>query len=150
MKRRFIQSQRGFSLIELMIVIVILGILATVLVPKIMDRPDEARMTKAKVDMRQLEFALKLFRLDNGYYPTTDQGLKALFSKPDTPPIPKNYRAGGYLDSSELPKDPWGNDWVYRSPGQNSRPYEIISWGADGQEGGEGVAADIKSWELSS
>jgi general secretion pathway protein G len=141
-------ASSGFSLIELMIVIVILGLLASVLVPKIMDRPDEARVTKAQVDIRQLEFALKLYKLDNGKYPTTDQGLKALIEKPEANPEPRNYRDGGYLDASEVPADPWGNEYVYRSPGEEDRPFEIISLGADGDDGGGGVDADIKSWEI--
>ena len=141
-------KEKGFTLIELLIVIVILGILATFLVPKIMEKPDEARVTKAKNDIMALETALKMYKIDNGMYPTTIQGLKALIKKPTTPPIPQHYRKGGYLDSEEVPKDPWGNPYIYRSPGQNGRPFEIISLGADGKPGGEGVNADIKSWEL--
>ena len=113
-----------------------------------MEKPDEARVTKAKNDIMALETALKMYKIDNGMYPTTIQGLKALIKKPTTPPIPQHYRKGGYLDSEEVPKDPWGNPYIYRSPGQNGRPFEIISLGADGKPGGEGVNADIKSWEL--
>ncbi len=142
------RSKSGFTLIELLIVIVILGILATFLVPKIMQKPDEARVAKAKNDIMAIETALKMYKMDNGMYPTTMQGLKALIKKPTIPPIPKHYRKGGYLDTNEIPKDPWGNPYIYRSPGENGRPYEIISLGADGKEGGEGVNADIKSWEL--
>ncbi|WP_031386767.1 type II secretion system major pseudopilin GspG [Desulfonatronum thiodismutans] len=142
------RHQSGFSLIELMIVVVILGLLATLLVPRIMDRPDEARVTKAKVDIRTLESALRLYRLDNGVYPTTEQGLAALFRKPDITPIPRNYRDGGYLEASSVPRDPWGNAYRYRSPGQQGRDYEITSLGADGKEGGTGFAQDINSWEL--
>lgn len=138
--------QSGFSLIELMIVIVILGLLATLLVPKIMDRPDEARATKTKLDMRSVESALKLYRLDNGFYPSTEQGLKALIVKSEVKPVPRNFRQGGYLESD--PKDAWGKEFVYRSPGDEGREYDIISLGADGTEGGAGVSADIKSWEL--
>ncbi|WP_319763664.1 type II secretion system major pseudopilin GspG [Maridesulfovibrio sp.] len=140
-------GQRGFSLIELMIVIVILGLLASMLVPKIMDRPNEARVTKAKMDMKALDSALKLYKLDTGRYPTTEQGLQALITKPDTRPVPRNYRKGGYLDATTAPVDPWGYDYIYRSPGENDRPYELISLGADGMEGGEDYDADIKSWE---
>ncbi|HAS88096.1 MAG TPA: type II secretion system protein GspG [Desulfovibrio sp.] len=143
----FKKGQRGFSLIELMIVIVILGLLASMLVPKIMDRPNEARVTKAKMDMKALDSALKLYKLDTGRYPTTEQGLQALITKPDTRPVPRNYRKGGYLDSTAAPVDPWGYDYIYRSPGEEDRPYELISLGADGMEGGEDYDADIKSWE---
>lgn len=140
-------SQSGFSLIELMVVIVILGLLASVLVPKIMDRPDEARVTKAQMDIKVIGQALKLFKLDNGFYPTTEQGLMALVKKPDSTPEPRRYRAGGYLDGSSVPRDPWGMEYVYRSPGDSGRDFEIISFGADGEEGGDGVSADIRSWE---
>ncbi len=140
--------QRGFSLIELMIVVVILGLLATLLVPRIMDRPEEARVSKAMMDIRTLESALRLYRLDNGAYPTTEQGLAALIRTPETGPAPRNYRTGGYLEGSSVPKDPWGNEYRYRSPGEQQRDYEIISLGADGKEGGAGFDQDLKSWEL--
>ncbi|BAT72180.1 general secretion pathway protein G [Thermosulfidibacter takaii ABI70S6] len=142
------KKSAGFTLIELLVVIVILGILATFLVPKIMSKPDEARVIKAKNDIKAIETALKMYKLDNGIYPTTEQGLEALIHKPTIPPIPKNYREGGYLDTNKVPKDPWGNPYIYRSPGEDGRPYEIISYGADGKEGGTGVNADIKSWEI--
>jgi len=138
----------GFSLIELMVVLVILGLLATMLVPRIMDRPDEARVTKAKADIRALQTALRFYKLDNGRYPTTEQGLDALVEKPDTPPEPRNYRQGGYLEAQSIPTDPWGLEFIYRSPGDDEREYEIISYGADGEEGGEGFDADISNWEL--
>ncbi|WP_031482607.1 type II secretion system major pseudopilin GspG [Maridesulfovibrio frigidus] len=141
------KAQRGFSLIELMIVIVILGLLASMLVPKIMDRPNDARVTKAQMDMKALGSALKLYKLDTGRYPSTEQGLKALIEKPDTRPVPRNYRKGGYLDSTVAPVDPWGYDYIYRSPGEDDRDFEIISLGADGMEGGEDYDADINSWE---
>ncbi|OEU70962.1 MAG: type II secretion system protein GspG [Desulfovibrio sp. S3730MH75] len=141
------KAQRGFSLIELMIVIVILGLLASMLVPKIMDRPNEARVTKAQMDMKALGSALKLYKLDTGRYPSTEQGLNALIKKPDTRPVPRNYRKGGYLDSTVAPVDPWGYEYIYRSPGEDDRSYEIISLGADGMEGGEDYDADINSWE---
>ncbi|WP_045220583.1 type II secretion system major pseudopilin GspG [Desulfonatronum thioautotrophicum] len=142
------RHQSGFSLIELMIVVVILGLMATLLVPRIMDRPDEARVTKAKMDIRTLESALRLYRLDNGVYPTTEQGLAALIRRPEIAPLPRNFRDGGYLESSTVPRDPWGNEYRYRSPGQQGREYEITSLGADGKEGGTGFAQDINSWEL--
>ncbi|TVQ97919.1 MAG: type II secretion system protein GspG [Desulfovibrionales bacterium] len=142
------RQQSGFSLIELMIVVVILGLMATLLVPRVMDRPDEARVAKAKMDIRTLESALRLYRLDNGAYPTTEQGLAALIRKPEIAPLPRNFRDGGYLESSTVPRDPWGNEYRYRSPGQQGRGYEITSLGADGKEGGTGFAQDINSWEL--
>lgn len=142
------RNLKGFSLIELMVVIVILGLLATFLLPKIIDRPDEARITKAKSDIKAIESALKLYKLDNGFYPTTEQGLSALITQPTIEPIPKNWKRGGYLDTNSIPKDPWGNNYIYRSPGEEDRDYEIISLGADGKEGGEGINADIKSYEI--
>ena len=145
---RVIHPQKGFSLIELMVVIVILGLLATFLLPKIMNRPDEARVTKAITDIRTMESALKMYKLDNGIYPTTDQGLSALIKKPTLEPIPKNWKKGGYIDSSDVPVDPWGNPYIYRSPGEGERDYEIISYGSDGKEGGEGTASDIKNYEI--
>lgn len=138
----------GFSLIELMVVMVILGLLAAALVPRIMDRPEEARVTKAKADIRALQTALRFYKLDNGKYPTTEQGLRALVDEPEIPPEPHNYRQGGYLEAESIPADPWGGAYIYRSPGDNERDYEIISLGADGEEGGEGFDADITSWEL--
>jgi general secretion pathway protein G len=142
-------NSAGFSLIELMVVMVILGLLAATLVPRIMDRPAEARVTKAKADIRALQTALRFYKLDNGRYPTTEQGLEALVEKPDLPPDPNNYRKGGYLEAESIPEDPWGNDYIYRSPGEEDREYEIISRGADGEEGGEEFDADISNWELS-
>ncbi len=139
--------QAGFSLIELMVVIVILGLLATMLVPRIMDRPDEARVTKAMLDIRALESALKLYKLDNGFYPTTDQGLAALVQRPTSNPTPRNWNPKGYLDSAAVPKDPWGYEFIYRSPGSGNRDYEILSLGADGRSGGEGVNRDIASYD---
>ncbi|SDB55676.1 general secretion pathway protein G [Desulfonatronum thiosulfatophilum] len=138
----------GFSLIELMIVVVILGLMATLLVPRIMDRPEEARAAKARVDIRTMESALRLYRLDNGVYPTTEQGLAALITKPERGAPLRNYRPGGYLEASSVPRDPWGNEYRYRSPGQQGRDYEITSLGSDGKEGGSGFARDINSWEL--
>ncbi len=141
-------NKKGFTLIELLVVIVILGILATFIVPKIMQKPDEARVVKAKNDIMTFVTALKMYKMDNGMYPTTPQGLKALIKKPTIPPIPQHYKPGGYLDVNKIPLDPWGHPYIYRSPGENGRPFEIISLGADGKVGGTGVDADIKSWEL--
>jgi len=141
-------TTRGFTLIELMIVVVIVGILATLLIPRIMDRPEEARRIKAKADIKSIESALKLYKLDNSNYPTTDQGLLALITKPDTSPVPNKWREGGYLEAKEVPKDPWGNIYYYSSPGSDGKDYLIISYGADGESGGNGKNADISSSEL--
>ena len=136
---------KGFTLIELMVVLVILGVLAAMIAPKIMDRPDEARIIAAKADIATLVQALKLYRLDNIRYPSTEQGLQSLVSKPAIDPIPNNWKSGGYLE--KLPKDPWGNAYVYLNPGRHS-DIDVISLGADGQDGGEGKDADIGSWML--
>lgn len=137
------QRQRGFTLIEIMVVIVILGVLAALVVPKIMSRPDEARVVAAKHDISALGQALKLYKLDNGSYPTTEQGLKALIAKPGVAPVPNNWKTGGYLD--KLPQDPWGRDYQYLSPGVKGE-VDVFSYGADGAVGGEGTDADIGSW----
>ncbi len=144
---RYRNDSRGFTLIELMVVIVILGILAGLIVPRIMGRPDEARQLKAKVQIESLETTLKLYKLDNGAYPSTEQGLQALIEQPTTGDIPKKWREGGYLEKGKLPKDPWGNEFIYLSPGTHGE-YDIMSYGADGVPGGEGKNADINSWEI--
>jgi general secretion pathway protein G len=135
--------ESGFTLIEIMVVIAIIGILATLIVPNIMGRPDEARITAAKHDVGTINQALKLYRLDIGRYPTTEQGLKALVERPTSEPIPQNWKAGGYL--GQLPKDPWGNTFFYSNPGTRSE-IDIISYGADGKPGGAGTDADIGNW----
>lgn len=137
----------GFTLIELMVVIVILGILAGLIVPRIMGRPEEAKQLKAKLTIESLETSLRLYKLDNGSYPTTEQGLQALIERPDTGNVPKSYRNGGYLEKGRVPRDPWENEFVYLSPGINGE-YDVISYGADGVPGGEGKNKDINSWEL--
>ena len=137
----------GFTLIELMVVIVIFSILAVYMVPKIMGRPEQAKQLKAKVDIQALETALKLYKLDNGQYPTTEQGLQALVEPPSSGPQAKDWRDGGYIEKGRIAKDPWGNEYVYLSPGVHS-DYDIISYGSDGEPGGEGDYADIKNWEL--
>ncbi len=136
---------KGFTLIELMVVLVILGVLAAMIAPKIMDRPDEARIVAARQDIATLVQALKMYRLDNIRYPSTEQGLQALVTKPAIDPIPENWKSGGYLE--KLPKDPWGNAYVYLNPGRHG-DIDVISLGADGQTGGEGKDADIGSWML--
>ncbi|MCI5223399.1 MAG: type II secretion system protein GspG [Candidatus Electrothrix sp. AR4] len=138
---------RGFTLIELMVVIVILGILAGMVVPRIMDRPEEARRTKAEVDMGIIGQSLKLYKLDNGKYPSSDQGLQALVEPPSTGLLAKNWREGGYLDKSTVPRDPWENEYIYISPGLHG-DFDLISYGPDNEPGGEGMDQDINSWEL--
>ena len=135
----------GFTLIEIMVVVVILGILAAIVVPRVMDRPDDARITKVKSDVRALEAALNLYRLDNFAYPDTNQGLQALVERPRTGPEPRNYRSGGYMD--RLPRDPWGNDYQYLNPGTRGE-IDIYSFGADGRRGGTGINAEIGNWNL--
>ena len=138
------KNMKGFTLIELMVVIVILSILAVYMAPRLIGRDDQARQLRARVDIEALETALKLYRLDVGRYPTTQQGLDALIAQPEGV---RNWREGGYIENRRLMKDPWGNDYVYLSPGTHG-DYDIISYGADGQPGGEGVNADIRSWEV--
>jgi general secretion pathway protein G len=135
--------EAGFTLIEIMVVIAIIGILATLIVPNIMGRPDEARATAAKHDVGTINQALKLYRLDIGRYPTTEQGLKALVERPTSEPIPQNWKTGGYLSS--VPKDPWGNAYHYSNPGTRGE-IDVISYGADGKPGGTGTDADIGNW----
>ncbi len=137
--------QFGFTLIELMVVLVILGVLAALIAPRLMDRPDEARVIAAKQDIAVIVQSLKLYRLDNQRYPTTEQGLQALVGKPGIEPIPANWKAGGYLD--RLPKDPWGHPYLYLQPGRQGE-IDVFSQGADGQPGGEGNDADLGNWML--
>lgn len=142
----FRKNQHGFTLIELMVVIIILGVLAGLIIPRVMGRPDEARQTKARMQIESLESALKLYKLDNSVYPSTEQGLKALVETPTVGNIPRNWRQGGYLDKGRVPKDPWGNDFVYVSPGSHS-DFDLICQGADGEPGGDGANKDINNWE---
>ncbi len=144
---RFNGKPGGFTLIEILVVVVILSILAALIVPKIMDRPDQARVVAAKSDIRAIDAALKLYRLDNSVYPSTEQGLQALVTKPQTGDIPPNWKSSGYLD--RLPKDPWGHEYQYLNPGLHGE-IDVFSYGRDGQPGGEGVDADIGSWNLDS
>ena len=145
--KRFRRSMRGFTLIEILVVVVILSILAALIVPKIMDRPDEARVIAAKSDIRAIISALKMYRLDNALYPTTEQGLQALVKKPESGDIPRNWKGSGYLE--RLPKDPWGFYYQFLNPGVHG-DIDVFSFGADGQPGGEGPKADIGSWNLDS
>ena len=134
----------GFTLIEVMVVIVILGILAALVVPRVLSRPDEARVIAAKQDLMVIGQALKLYRLDNQRYPSGEQGLSALIARPEIAPLPPNWKTGGYIE--RLPKDPWGNSYVYVNPGLHGE-IDILSLGADGRPGGEGLDADIGSWQ---
>ena len=142
-----VKKQAGFTLIELMVVIVILSILAVYVAPKLVGREEQAKQVKARVDIQGLETALKLYKLDNGRYPTTEQGLEALVEPPDTGKAAENWREGGYIEKGKIASDPWGNDYIYLSPGSHG-DYDIISYGADGEPGGEGDNKDIKSWEI--
>lgn len=144
---KILKDSRGFTLIELMVVIVILSILAVMVGPKIIGRSDDAKIADAKVQIRNIETALKLYKLDSGSYPSTEQGLQALVAKPTTGKIPNNYKAEGYLENKNVPKDPWGNDYVYLSPGEHG-DYDLASFGADGARGGEGNDTDIQSWNM--
>ena len=151
--RPLARNARGFTFIEIMVVVAILAILAALVIPRIMGRTDDAKRTAAKVQIRNIEGALQLYKLDNGVYPTTEQGLKALVEKPSVGVIPKKWKLGGYLP--KLPEDPWQNPYKYLSPSQSRTQagapvgeYELLSMGTDGEVGGEGINADITNWNL--
>lgn len=135
-------SNRGFTLIELMVILVVIGVLAALIVPNVLDRADDSRVTAARTDVNQLMQALRLYRLDNQMYPTSGQGLQALVARPTVGPVPSNWRP--YVE--KLPTDPWGRPYQYLNPGIHG-PVDVLSFGADGQPGGEGSNADIGSWE---
>jgi general secretion pathway protein G len=139
------QRSGGFTLIEIMVVIVILGVLAALVVPSVLSRTDDARIAAAKSDLAAIRQALKLYRLDNQRYPTTEQGLAALVARPDQPPAPPNWKPGGYLE--KLPRDPWGRPYQYLNPGLKGE-VDVFTYGADGAPGGNGADADIGSWDL--
>jgi general secretion pathway protein G len=136
-------DERGFTLIEIMVVVIIIGLLAAVIVPQVIDKVDQARITKAKSDIQGLETALQMYRLDNSKYPTTDQGLQALMAQPTDPTV-RHWRVGGYLQ--RISKDPWGVEYQYQNPGTHGKEYDLYTLGADGQPGGDGVNADIGNW----
>ncbi|KPQ30030.1 MAG: type II secretion system protein G [Marinobacter excellens HL-55] len=138
-------KSKGFTLIEIMVVMVILGLLVAIVGPNIMGRGDQARVTVAETQLNNLANALDLYRLDNSHYPSTQQGLDALVQRPSGSPEPRNWNADGYLKS--VPQDPWGNEYQYVSPGTEG-PYDLYSYGSDGQEGGEGDAADLSVWKV--
>lgn len=140
-------SDRGFTLLEIIVVVFILSLLVAIVAPKIIGRTDDARVAGAKIQIRNFETALKLFRVDNGFYPDTQQGLDALIEKPATGRIPLKYREDGYWEQNMIPLDPWGNTYFYVSPGLH-KDFDIISYGNDGKEGGEGKDADINNWDL--
>ena len=147
MKKKVSNVQSGFTLIELMVVMFILATIMVMVVPKFMDEPKKAQRVKAQVTISALETALKTYYLDNGFYPTTDQGLEALVTEPNTDPVPQKWRKGGYLEKGKVPEDPWGNDYIYLSPGLHG-DFDIISYGQDKVEGGEEWDEDIESWNL--
>src|SRR3989338_1766209 len=141
-------NQQGMTLIEIMVVVTILGIIATLVTVNVMGRLDQAKVSAASTQIKNLETALDEFRRDNGFYPQTEQGLKALIEKPSSGRVPNSYPKGGYLKGNQIPRDPWSCEFVYYGPGIHGNPYEITSLGADCQEGGEDADADINSWEI--
>lgn len=147
-KRNILKSNKGFTLIEILVVVIILSILVAVVAPRILERPEQAKRTAASIQIRNIEGALKLFYLDNGFYPTTEQGLDALIEKPTTGRIPRKYKDGGYLDGGKAPLDPWDSAFIYISPGVHNREYDIESFGSDAEDGGEGNDADVESWNM--
>jgi len=148
MLKKILKSQRGMTLIEIMVVVTILGIIATLVTINVIGRLDQAKVSAAKTQIKNLETALDEFRRDNGFYPQTEQGMKALIEKPTTGRIPASYPKGGYLKGNQVPKDSWNCDFLYFSPGTHGNPYEVTSLGSDCQEGGEDNDADINSWEI--
>ena len=141
--RTFLPFKAAFTLIEVMVVVIILGVLATLIMPRIMERPEQARAMAARSQIRNIESALRMFRLDTGRYPTTEEGLRALISDPGL----DNWE-GPYLEHGRVPSDPWGREYVYMSPGRSDREYDLLSYGRDGESGGSGYDAEIRSWEL--
>jgi general secretion pathway protein G len=145
--KRLLLGKQGFTLIELLVVILILGLLAGIVGPRLFGHADEAKQTKARVQIENFSSALKMYKLDNGQFPTTEQGLEALVTQPQSGDVPKKWKKGGYLAKKQIPKDPWGNDYVYLSPGVHD-DFDITSYGADKVPGGEDFNRDINSWEI--
>ncbi|HPF99697.1 MAG TPA: type II secretion system major pseudopilin GspG [Kiritimatiellia bacterium] len=152
MKRKTLQdrrpSQAGFTLIEILVVVMIITLLASIVAVNVLRKPGEARISTAKMQIRQLQTAIQLYRSEQGLQPSQEQGLEALVAKPTTEPIPQRYPQEGYLESRRVPKDPWGNEYIYVVPGRSGEAFEIISYGSDGEPEGEGEAADISSASL--
>jgi len=140
-------AEGGFTLIELLVVLVIIGILAGYIGPKIMGHPEEAKRTKAALQIQGIETALKMYKLDNGIYPQTEQGLQALVELPSTGKLPPKWRKGGYLEKNKVPLDPWRNEFIYLSPGINN-DFDLSSYGKDGESGGDDDGKDINNWEI--
>lgn len=146
-RKKHLCSSNGFTLIELLVVILILGLLIGVVGPRLIGRTDDAKVSTAKIQIEGLSSALKMFKLDTGSYPSTDQGLEALVAAPQSGEAAKNWKKGGYLEKGKVPKDPWGNDYIYLSPGQHG-DFDILSYGADGVAGGEEYNKDINNWDV--
>jgi len=145
--KRLLLTNQGFTLIELLVVILILGLLAGIVGPRLFGHADEAKQTKARVQIENLSSALKMYKIDNGIFPSSEQGLEALVAQPQGGDIPKKWKKGGYLAKKQIPKDPWGNDYVYLCPGVHD-DFDITSYGADGVPGGDDFNRDINSWEV--
>jgi general secretion pathway protein G len=146
MEEKRTKHNRGFTIIELLVVMLILGLLIGIVGPKLIGRSDDARVSAARIQIESLTSALKMYKLDNGTYPSTEQGLDALVAQPQSGDVPRNWRKGGYLEKGRVPKDPWGNDFIYMFPGVQG-DFDIMSYGADGLSGGDGYNKDITSWE---
>ena len=141
----FLRGSAGFTLIEILVVVIIITILASIVTVQVVQKPAKARVAAAKIQIKQLKLAVQLYRAEHGFYPTQAQGLQALVAKPNTQPIPSNFPSQGYLDSLEVPHDPWSHEYIYLVPGQQGEPFEILSYGSDGERGGGGDAADLSS-----